>query len=58
VVLLLSQLFTILKQSLLATRARGYDLVKIAPQTNKAFAASYSVECWSAILPRQQQQQQ
>lgn len=34
------------QQSLLATRVRTIDLVKIAPDTNIAYERAYSLECW------------
>ncbi|KAI9834863.1 MAG: hypothetical protein M1819_002771 [Sarea resinae] len=33
-------------QSLLATRVRTYDLLKIAQQTGHAYRNAYSLECW------------
>ncbi|KAI1110459.1 pyruvate carboxylase [Nemania sp. NC0429] len=34
------------QQSLLATRVRTTDLIKIAPDTNIAYQKAYSLECW------------
>lgn len=33
-------------QSLLATRVRTYDLLKIAPTTSHALAGAFALECW------------
>lgn len=36
-------------QSLLATRVRTYDLLKISPYLSSQFANLFSVECWGGM---------
>lgn len=49
-VLLTDTTFRDAHQSLLATRVRTYDLVKIAPFVSHYFANAYSLECWGGKI--------
>lgn len=39
-------------QSLLATRVRTHDMLKVAPFVSHYFANAYSLECWGGELIR------